>query len=106
MRKILTALTVFACVASLPTVAYATSCSGKWSDGASTSIRFKAGNKLRYCYKSRCWNSTYTGKEGKKIRFKIGKTQAKVSLTPSGSNKYKAFWSFGGNASRGSYSCR
>lgn len=85
--------------------ALAEKCTGSWGGSAPTSITFKAGHKLRYCYRDQCWNSEWLGDKASKLVFRIGNGGATVEMTAR-KGGYKAIWRNGNNSSRANLSCK
>ena len=85
--------------------AFAEKCSGKWGGRAKTSITFKSGQNLRYCYEAQCWNSEWIGSKSSKISFRIGNGGAFVEMKKSGSG-YNAVWRNGEQSSKAKLACK
>lgn len=83
--------------------AHAERCTGKWGGKANTSVSFSGGKKVRYCYKSQCWNARFAGSKASRLNFTVG--SATVSLRKAG-NGYKAKWQHGARKAFANLSCR
>ncbi|HFC04103.1 MAG TPA: hypothetical protein ENJ55_00240 [Rhizobiales bacterium] len=57
---------------------------GKWSGRSATSLEFLDGHKVKYCYKTKCTEQTYTGDKAKVIKFNWGKSQFTFTKTEQG----------------------
>lgn len=82
----------------------ATTCSGKWGNSAATTVEFKSGNKVKYCYEAQCWTSAIY-KSGNDYMFRVGKSSASVELKASGKG-YKANWRAGNDSSNANLTCK
>lgn len=80
-------------------------CTGKWGGQSKTSVTFKKGDKVRYCFKAQCYNEEFVGDKKKKIMFSLGNSGATVTLVASGRG-YKAKWRNGNNSARATLKCK
>jgi hypothetical protein len=85
--------------------ASATTCSGKWGGQASTTIQLKSGNKVRYCYRSECYNTTFSGSLEKGLSFTVVRGGAVVTVKPSGKN-YSGVWRYQNQRATATLRCK
>lgn len=85
--------------------AQAERCTGKWDGQADTSVTFKEGRNLTYCFRGECWNEAFTGSKGSLLRFPVGTQGAAVTMTRSG-NGYRAIWRYRNESSRATLTCQ
>ncbi len=57
---------------------------GKWSGKSPTTLEFLDGSKVKYCYKSKCTEQSYTGDKDSKIKFNWGRSKFTFTKTDSG----------------------
>lgn len=86
-------------------VAYAEKCTGSWGGVATSTVEFKGGNNVRYCYQTQCWNSEFTGEKTGKLKFRVGDRGAYVEMRAKGSG-YSATWRNGSNYSNAEFRCK
>jgi hypothetical protein len=84
-------------------MALAEKCTGKWGGQTATSVMFSGGKKVRYCYKTQCWNAQFAGSTASRLKFTVG--SATVSLRRAGSG-YKATWQYKARKAFANLSCR
>ncbi len=101
-----TAAVTVSIVIGASTSAFAEKCRGSWGGQAATTIEFKGGKKIKYCYQARCWNETFTGSKSGKLEFPVGNQGARVWLTKSGAKSYKAKYRWGNDRSATTYRCK
>lgn len=96
---------VAASMVALPIAAHAERCVGSWGEGAPTTITFKDGNQLRYCYGQQCWNAEWVGDKATKLMFRFGDGGATVEMKAV-KGGYSADWRYGGNSAHAFLRCK
>lgn len=84
-------------------MAQAEKCTGKWGGQANTSVTFSGEKKVRYCYKTECWNEQFVGNKASRLKFTVGSSV--VTLRKAGGG-YKATWQNGARKAFANLSCR
>lgn len=92
-------------LALMSSPALAEKCSGKWGGRVATSVDFKSGSALRYCYLNDCWNSDWLGDKSKRLTFRVGDGGATVEMTKRGKG-YRAVWRNGNQVARADLTCK
>lgn len=89
----------------IPSTAAAEKCNGMWGGKVKTSVEFKSGNKLRYCYARECWSSKWLGDKDKKLIFRLNNSGSTVEMTKRRGG-YRAVWRNGNRSAKASLSCQ
>lgn len=105
-RRLWIFLAATALAIGITTQAHAEKCTGKWGGTAATSVEFKGGKKVRYCYEGQCWNQRFSGSKDSKLKFPVGFSGAFVTLFKRDGNKYHADYKHGSNEASATYACR
>ena len=90
---------------ALGSPALAQSCSGVWSGGQKTTLKFNGGSKVQYCFISECFNENFVGDKNGELQFPVGGRGAFITLNKT-SDGYKAKYRFGNSSSRARYRCK
>ncbi|MBZ0130813.1 MAG: hypothetical protein K8F59_17080 [Rhodobacteraceae bacterium] len=104
MYKLAIVISALALV-GFPTTLSAQTCSGKWNGKTSTSVEFKLGGKIEYCFAKDCWTSKVY-QNGKDFLFVVGgNSGASVEMKAAGKG-YNATWQNGKNSAKAKLTCQ